>query len=76
MTCSGKGYVNGEGSKAVIAVLEFATVQLATRASKTAVTEVLSPIMRYVTELVFQSGCTIASTSAPPGRLASLTLRY
>lgn len=62
--------------KAEIADVEFVIEQFATRASKTAVTETLSPITRYVTELVFHEGCTMASTSAPPGRRDSFTFKY
>lgn len=66
----------GDGLNDAMAAEEFPTEQLATRASKTAVTETVSPMIRYVTELSFHDGWIMPSTRAPPGRNSSVTLRY
>ena len=76
MICSGSGHVFAEGVYASIAEEELATEQFATKASNTAVTELLSPRILYVTLLVFQEGWIIAETRLPPGLSVSFTFKY
>lgn len=67
--------MSGDGEYAAIAEDELTTEQFATNASKTAVTELLSPRSRYVI-LVFQEGWTMAKTRLPPGLSVSFAFKY